>query len=44
MTENEAGFLEARVMPLEDYLLELPLGGLFTGEIYTDTNQPLLTR
>lgn len=41
MTENEAAFLEEQVIPLEQYLLELPLGGLFTGEIYTGINEPL---
>lgn len=42
MTEFEEAFLEGKVNPLEEYLLALPLGELFTGDIYTSDDVPLL--
>jgi hypothetical protein len=41
MTENEQRFLDQSVGLLEDFLLGLPLGSLFTGELYTGTDQRL---
>lgn len=42
MTPQEIAFLKQNVEPTEAQLLALPLGGLFTGQLYTSATRPLL--
>jgi len=42
MTPEQLAFLEANVAPLEQVILEHPLGELFSGEIYLANDEPLL--
>lgn len=41
MTQSEAEFLRQNIEPLEAQLLTLPLGSLFTGDLYTSETQRL---
>lgn len=42
MTPEQLAFLQSNVMPLEQAILEHPIGELFSGEIYLDDDVPLV--